>query len=519
MSQTVDTTLLRECLSELEFYMINGILTSQQYTVFKDKLHGHSYESVMQHHGLCNNSLIHCLIRTSEGRKWYKGMPGGGQTYLTDIDMIKFATLAEQASDELNCLSTPNALSLAVSLKKERLEKAKFLLRCTGCSGLISHLPEHAEVPSKMWLKEFCATFDINVSSQQSIEAIRRSSCDVSGIMSFFSAHSILLDRHPALVLNMDETMLSARRKYKVLCAQNKLPLTPSASSYPHLTGVVTISAIGKCFDPMLILPNKKTRRGLEEYDCFITSSPSGWMTKRLFLIYVIHIISQIQIYRLSLPESLKHESFLLTLDGHCSRHCFYACLLLALFDIDLLVLPAHASHIIQPIDVSITGPLKAEFAKELQGNNFRYDFKNIKIDDALKLTSPEMRNLLIESFLAALRKSTTKSNIRSGFQKSGLAPLDPSIPLQSKFIMPKAIAPKKTNFISSKFLNSEESLLELFRDEFKRDYNDSDAISNISEFIANVFSTNDESGICLSTQPCVLVNHPLTEGNLFISI
>lgn len=516
--ETVDACFLKECLEELELYVLNGILTDQQFLILKDKLKGHSYSSVMKHYGLCNNSLIHCLVRTTEGRKWFKGMPGGGQTYLSDIDMIKFASLAEQACDELNCLSTPNALSLAVSLKKNRIEKSKFLLRCAGCAGLIDHLPE-VLLPSKMWLKEFCSSFDINVINQQTIEAIRRSSCDVAGILSFFEIHSILLDRHPALVLNMDETMLSARKKYKVLCCENKLPLTPSASSYPHLTGVITISAIGKCFDPMLILPNKKTPRGLEEYDCFITSSQSGWMTKRLFLIYAANIISQIQLYRLTLPESLRNESFLLTLDGHCSRHCFYACLLLALFNIDLLVLPAHASHLIQPIDVSITGPLKAEFTKEMQQNNIKIDMKNLKVEETSKLTSPEMRRILIESFLAALRKCTTKANIKSGFEKSGICPIDTSIPLQSKYIMPKAISPKKVNFISNRFLNSEESLLELFKSEFKRDYTDADMISNVPEFIENIFLNQDESGICLSQRPCVLVDHPLSEGNLFVTI
>lgn len=117
------------------------------------------------------------------------------------------------------------------------------------------------------------------------------------------------------------------------------------------------------------------------------------------------------------------------------------------------------------------------------------------------------------------MRKSTTKSNIISGFQKSGISPNEPSIPLESKYIMPKAVAPKKDNFISNRFLNSEESLMELFKSEFKREYSDSDSISNVSEFIENIFLKQEDSGICLSQRPSVLVNHPLSDGNLFLTI
>ena len=95
-----------------------------------------------------------------------------------------------------------------------------------------------------------------------------------------------------------------------------------------HLTGVITVSASGKCFNPMLILPSKKIINGLEEFDCFFTSSPSGWMTKRLLLIYTISIISQIQIYRLFLPPYLSNQPILLIADSHSSRLSFYANLL-----------------------------------------------------------------------------------------------------------------------------------------------------------------------------------------------
>lgn len=342
-----ELSFLKSCVEEIELYVANHILTNDQYIVFRERLlTGASYESLMNHFGLVRNSLIHCILRTVSGKKWYKGMTGVGESYLSDIDSLKFRTLAFQAANDLNCITTPCAVSIAAALKKERLRKAKFLLRKLHMDGLISHLGDECQPPSKTWLKEYAKKLELMVVNSQTLDSIRRTSCDVNGIYSFFEQHGLLLDRHPSLILNMDETMLSGRRKYKVVALEHNLPLTPSVSAFPHLTGVVTVSAAGFCFDPLIIIPNKKTRRGIETWEYPVVSSVSGWMNKRTFMLYAIHIISQLQLYRLKHLDSIRDEPFLLIVDGHCSRSSFYACYLLALFNIELLVLPPHSSHV-----------------------------------------------------------------------------------------------------------------------------------------------------------------------------
>lgn len=515
----MQSDLLEECLEELRLYTFNQILTEEQFIVFIDKKAGCTAATVISAHGLCKTSYIHCITRTAEGRRWFKGMGGGRDTYLGDIDTMIFASMLNQAADDLNCLCTETAMTLALSLKTERIKKAKFLLENCGCAGLIEgHLPEPT-LPSKAWLKEFCSSLDLTVGNPQTIEAIRRSSCDINGILAFFAEHSILIDRHPSLILNMDETMLSARKKFKVICGDNHLPLTPTKGAYPHLTGVVTISAWGKCFDPMIILPNKKTARGLEDFDCFLTSSSSGWMTKRLFLIYCINLISQIQIYRLTLPPDLKDEPFLLIVDGHVSRASFYANFLLLIFNIDLLLLPPHSSHIMQPFDVSISAALKTEFSKQLQKVNVNINLTEMKIEEIIKMTSQEMRYLLVETFISALRKVSIRNNIRSGFSASGLFPLDPSVPLTSRYIMPTAISPKRTNFISNKFLNEETVLQQLFHNEFKREMTISDLQFDIKEFIFNEYYKKSSDGIALVPCPPILINQENLDTNCFFNI
>ena len=201
--------------------------------------------------------------------------------------------------------------------------------------------------------------------------------------------------------------MLSGRKQLKVLTTKNKLPIIQTQSSFPHITAAITINGSGKCFDPFIILANKKTLCNCNFDDLMIVSSKTGWMTKRLFLMYVIHLISQVQLYRFNLPRNLKHEPFLLIVDGHISRKCFLAAYLLNLFNIDLLILPPHSSHIMQPFDVSIASPLKIEFVKQLQMKNITIDINNISIEQIAKLTLTSIRETMIESFLTALRKVT----------------------------------------------------------------------------------------------------------------
>ncbi|EAU30143.1 conserved hypothetical protein [Aspergillus terreus NIH2624] len=103
----------------------------------------------------------------------------------------------------------------------------------------------------------------------------------------------------------------------------------------------------------------------------------------------------------------------LLILDGHSSH-------LTAEFDdfckqnaIICLCMPAHASHLLQPLDVGVSSPLKKAYGKLLEdrmaaGNN------SIDKEDFLSL------------YPDAHKQVFTSANICSGFRGAGLKPLNP---------------------------------------------------------------------------------------------
>lgn len=202
-------------------------------------------------------------------------MPGEGVTYLNDYDKDIFIQIIRNAADDKNCVPSMYAVSLAFYIKKCRNKKAFQLLTAIGNEELASHCLD-IKPPSKCWLNICLEETDIRIVSSQQIEALRRSTCDIAAIFFYFEIHEFLFQRKPELILNMDETMLSSRKRFKVLAAKGQLPLIPEAIKLPHLTGCITFSASGFVFDPLIILPQKK-RLGLLKILKIKPSSPHPW--------------------------------------------------------------------------------------------------------------------------------------------------------------------------------------------------------------------------------------------------
>lgn len=79
--------------------------------------------------------------------------------------------------------------------------------------------------------------------------------------------------------------------------------------------------------------------------------------------------------------------------------------------------MPAHTSHILQPLDVSCFGPLKKAYRAQIE-NKMRLGINHISKDEFLP------------AFLAAHQQAITAENIQSGFKATGLVPFDPEIVL-----------------------------------------------------------------------------------------
>jgi hypothetical protein len=103
----------------------------------------------------------------------------------------------------------------------------------------------------------------------------------------------------------------------------------------------------------------------------------------------------------------------LLIMDGHESHHSTEFELFCKEHKIITLCMPAHSSHILQPLDVGCFGPLKKAYGRQIEGL-MRARITHITKTDFLP------------AFFAAFQAAMTEKNIKGGFRGAGLLPLDP---------------------------------------------------------------------------------------------
>jgi hypothetical protein len=362
-------------------------------------------------------------------------MRGGRDSYLCEEDASAFEGLVVQHANQMNCLTTLQAIDIAWLLRRVRQVKASDLLASIGSADLsvkvrMTQVPR----PDKSWIAEFAHRMGISVMTAESIELARRQACNEKAIRDFFEKFSGELDRDPHLILNCDETHVSSRKRFKVLAPDGYAALKKCREKLPHFSAMCTITGSGQKLRPMFILPEFVSLPPdliPLTNDAYFASSGTGWMTQRTFLMYAHFLLYELKIYRLTLPVELRQERFLLILDGHSSRWTFEAIYILRVGGIDVLVLPSHCTHVLQVFDVSIAGALKvflAQFCEELE---LTFDeFHQLVATETIPESMGEKRRWLLEAFLNAWDKAACRSNILSGFKKCGIVPLKPEIPL-----------------------------------------------------------------------------------------
>jgi len=231
-----------------------------------------------------------------------------------------------------------------------------------------------------------------------------------------------MLNRGPRLMWNADETQINTAKRFRVLCERKKKPLLTSENKLPHLTASMSISASGHLLRPLIILPNLQNLKTLAllQWHCELATSSNGRITKDLWVYFALFFASQVTAYRTTLTENLRTQEMLLIADGHRARLSWAAAAILKRFNIALPVLPAHSSHLPQHFDVSAASPLKAAFKAEPEKRIYRLP----EAEPGKRQKTAILRQIMVGSFLDAMRKAETIGNIKAGFAAAGIAPL-----------------------------------------------------------------------------------------------
>jgi len=180
------------------------------------------------------------------------------------------------------------------------------------------------------------------------------------------------VDLHPALVYNGDETQIIIRRGRvgKALSKNGKQPkIAVDDRSESHVSLFAVVSATGLFMHPLFVIhgsPKVYLHDETVAEEVRLFNTEKGYMNKDTFYDMIVnHFIPQVQRKRedlIKLGRDPSKTRAVLVVDGHKSRYDFRTFKALREANIDLVILPAHSSHITQPLDLRLNAIIKNKF-------------------------------------------------------------------------------------------------------------------------------------------------------------
>lgn len=222
-------------------------------------------------------------------------------------------------------------------------------------------------------------------------------------------------DIGPSAIYNMDETGIFTTSNHppKILSTKGKRQVgVVSSTERGQITTVICCcNAAGAFIPPFLIFARKRMQERLLDNSspgCQATCSDNGWVNGPVFQTWLEFFVETVR--------PTKDKKVLLLLDNH-EAHKYYPALEYASKNNVIFVSFApHATNKLQPLDVSVYGPLKKFFEQEL--NIFQKQFAGRIVNqyDVCRILTP------------AYLKAATAQNAVSGFRKTGIWPYNPHL-------------------------------------------------------------------------------------------
>ena len=188
------------------------------------------------------------------------------------------------------------------------------------------------------------------------------------------------------------------------------------------ITAIECISASGKTIPPPIIFKAKHTNTAW-----IPTHTPADWRfsTSNSGRTSDSHGYEWLTtVFEPSTRPADSALHCLLVMDGHGSHITANVIAFCMEHAIDLLILPPHTSHVLQPLDVSVFAPLKRALA--------------IETDAVSRLDSGRIQRVeWTEMYIRAREKALISTNIVSGWKATGLDPLSPIHVLEKLKIAP----------------------------------------------------------------------------------
>lgn len=213
-------------------------------------------------------------------------------------------------------------------------------------------------------------------------------------------------------IYNCDETGVNCVPKHEKVVAPKtvrQVGKLTSAERGKNITVLFCMSATGHYTPPFFVFPRHKMNPRLmvnAPAQSKGVAQPRGWMIGDFFLQFLQHFVQHVR--------PTKESPVLLILDGHSSHKTLEVIKFCKENFIELLSLPPHTSHKLQPLDRTFMKPFKNAY-HERCGVWMR---KNA----GARITDYDIAGLVSEAYLKVARVDIAVS----GFQCTGIYPFNP---------------------------------------------------------------------------------------------
>lgn len=259
----------------------------------------------------------------------------------------------------------------------------------------------------------------------EQLSANRAKSFCKENVNSFFANLSAVITDHPFephRIWNVDESGFPTvpTKSVKVISQKGSKRVSQFASQErgTNVTMALAVSASGQFIPPFYIFPRKNMRSNFLDNASAGSvgyANESGWMTASEFVKYMQHFIKY--------SNASKDAPSLLLLDNHTSHLSIEALDLAVEHGITVLSFPPHCSHRMQPLDVTVFGPIKRLYTSQCDAWCKNNAGKVLEIQHVAGIVDK------------CLNLGLTPKNIKSGFEVTGIYPFNPDVFAELDFI------------------------------------------------------------------------------------
>ncbi|XP_052079009.1 uncharacterized protein LOC127717266 [Mytilus californianus] len=272
--------------------------------------------------------------------------------------------------------------------------------------------------PSNKWINKLLNRHrELSEKLPEQQDKARRRMSNVTVVDQYFkllsdTVDSLGLTNKPNQIFNCDESGFSGKEKSKekVLTLKGSHSYQQKVMVHGHITVHMCIGADGHVLPSFIIfddcLPHRNFKDGVPDTWLY-GSSESGYMDTELFENWFDKVF---------LPFCGTRRPVLLIFDNHDSHISIDLIEKAKANNIHIIGLPPHTTHLLQPLDVAIFGPLKEKV------NQLAVTVGNLNKSATIgKAKFPALLSTAIDQTLSLAR-------VKESFRKSGMYPVDRSI-------------------------------------------------------------------------------------------